>query len=303
MTPGFFRLLREVRAAATEEFCAVAIQANFVTNFALKMTVSRNSWPDTFAFTEGTDHRATGGQEPLGWHRHAGIRAMSHVFRADPLWCRPMSGASSSSTSTAALSRSAFWKAQLRTWHWISSAICLVGLLLFAVTGFTLNHAASIEAQPQTETREITLSPALMKRLAGAKDGEVLPASMVDGLRAETKVAVADRVVEMRDGELYVDLPGPGVDSYLSVDMESGVASYERTYRGMLAVANDLHKGRDAGPVWGLFIDLIAVSCVIFALTGLGLLWVHSRGRRLTWPLTTLGLVLPVVLFILFVHF
>ena len=43
------------------------------------------------------------------------------------------------SPSRARLSRSAFWKGQLRTWHWISSALCLAGLLLFAVTGFTLN--------------------------------------------------------------------------------------------------------------------------------------------------------------------
>jgi len=26
-------------------------------------------------------------------------------------------------------------------WHWISAAICLVGMILFAITGVTLNHA------------------------------------------------------------------------------------------------------------------------------------------------------------------
>jgi hypothetical protein len=106
----------------------------------------------------------------------------------------------------------------------------------------------------------------------------------------------------MRDNELYLDLPGPGVDSYISVDMASGTATYERTSRGVIAVLNDLHKGRNAGPAWGLFIDVIAVACMIFSLTGLGLLWVHSRGRPATWPLTSLGFVLPVILFILFVH-
>lgn len=205
--------------------------------------------------------------------------------------------------SGPAISRSAFWKAQLRTWHWISSAVCLAGLLLFAATGFTLNHAASIEAQPKTEMRDIQLSPRLLQILAKAEDRAVLPDAMARALEGEVHVNVADRPVEMRDGELFIDLPGPGVDSSVTVDMESGTASYERTYRGIIAVANDLHKGRDAGPVWGFFIDLIALACVIFALTGLGLLWVHARGRRLTWPLTTLGFVLPVILFILFVHF
>ncbi|MBU2328652.1 MAG: PepSY-associated TM helix domain-containing protein, partial [Alphaproteobacteria bacterium] len=39
----------------------------------------------------------------------------------------------------------AFWVRQFHTWHWMSSAICLVGMILFAVTGITLNHAGSIE--------------------------------------------------------------------------------------------------------------------------------------------------------------
>jgi hypothetical protein len=203
---------------------------------------------------------------------------------------------------TAALSRSAFWKAQLRTWHWISSALCLAGLLLFAVTGFTLNHSASIEATPETVTRDVALSPTLMSQLAKAKDGAALDAVPAAGLARETGASIAGREVEMRDGELYVDLPGPGVDAYVSVDMASGTATYEHTYRGVIAVLNDLHKGRDAGSAWGWFIDVIAIACMIFALTGLGLLWVHARGRTWTWPLTTLGFVIPAILFLIFIH-
>lgn len=198
--------------------------------------------------------------------------------------------------------RSAFWKAQLRQWHWISSAICLAGLLLFAVTGFTLNHAGLIEATPKTITREISLPPALRAQLGQAVDGQPLDTGLATALEAETGIGVTGRQVEMRDGELYLDLPGPGVDSYLSIDMGSGTATYERTSRGVIAVLNDLHKGRNSGPVWGLFIDVIAGACVIFSLTGLGLLWVHARGRPATWPLTSLGFVLPVILFLIFVH-
>ena len=36
--------------------------------------------------------------------------------------------------------RAGFLRQVLR-WHWISAAICLIGMLLFAVTGITLNHA------------------------------------------------------------------------------------------------------------------------------------------------------------------
>lgn len=58
----------------------------------------------------------------------------------------------------------AFWKRQARTWHWMSGAICLVGMLLFAVTGITLNHAHEIEAAPKVEEREFVLSGAAFHR-------------------------------------------------------------------------------------------------------------------------------------------
>ena len=62
-------------------------------------------------------------------------------------------------TDTAPVSgqqRRAFWLKHLHQWHWISSAICLIGMLMFAITGFTLNHAAQIEARPSVVTRSET---------------------------------------------------------------------------------------------------------------------------------------------------
>jgi len=52
--------------------------------------------------------------------------------------------------------------------------------------------------------------------------------------------------------------------------------------------------------VW--FIDLFAVACVVFAGTGLFLLQLHSRHRPGTWPVVTLGVVIPSVLALLFIH-
>src|ERR1044072_7656759 len=89
--------------------------------------------------------------------------------------------------------RSAFWKAQLRQWHWISSAICLAGLLLFAVTGFTLNHAGLIEAMPETITRDIKLSPTLRANLGKAVDGQPLATGLAKALETETGIGVAGR--------------------------------------------------------------------------------------------------------------
>lgn len=195
-----------------------------------------------------------------------------------------------------------FWKKQLRQWHWISSAICLAGLLLFAATGVTLNHASSIEAEPKTVIRETQLPHVLLSQLASVQGGQPLPDALATAIEKATGVAVARAVLELRDDELFIDLPGPGVDASLSIDLQTGHAEHERIDRGTIAVLNDLHKGRDTGPVWAWFIDIIAVACVLFSLTGLGLLWVHAKRRPSTWPLTGLGLVIPLILYLVFIH-
>src|SRR3546814_10484199 len=71
-------------------------------------------------------------------------------------------------------SRKAFWLKQLHMLHWMSSAISLIGLLLFAITGFTLNHAADIEASQDVAERAAQMQTALLASLgadpAGGKE-------------------------------------------------------------------------------------------------------------------------------------
>ena len=87
-----------------------------------------------------------------------------------------------------------------------------------------------------------------------------------------------------------------------TIFLSHGKIEYERTDRGWIAYFNDLHKGRHAGPLWGRFIDLFALACVLFSLTGLALLWLHGRQRAMTWPLVALGFVLPLLVALLFIH-
>ncbi|EKF75533.1 hypothetical protein A11A3_01632, partial [Alcanivorax hongdengensis A-11-3] len=65
---------------------------------------------------------------------------------------------------------------------------------------------------------------------------------------------------------------------------------------------NDLHKGRHTGTVWAWFIDIFAAACLLFALTGLGLMTLHAKRRPATWPVTLSGLLLPWLLIVLFMH-
>jgi hypothetical protein len=199
--------------------------------------------------------------------------------------------------------RRAFWLKTLHQWHWISSALCLIGLLLFAGTGITLNHAGLIEAKPQVSKRSGSLPEALLPQLKSpvAKDAP-LPSAVADWLATALDIKAAGRAGEWSDDEVYVALPRPGGDAWVSIDKASGDVSYEQTDRGWISYFNDLHKGRNTGPAWSWFIDIFALSCLVFAVTGLFLLQLHGGSRPATWPVVALGVLLPLLLALLFIH-
>ena len=190
----------------------------------------------------------------------------------------------------------------MHSWHWISAAICLAGLLLFCVTGITLNHATAIAASPQVVKQTAVLPEALRPALSEGKDGDALPDALADWIEDEFDIDTEGAGVEWSAGELYVSAPGPGRDAWVMFDRASYQASSEVTDRGWIAYFNDLHKGRNTGLVWKIFIDVVAGACLFFALTGLVLLWIQARQRTSTWPLVSLGVALLVVLMILFAH-
>ena len=198
----------------------------------------------------------------------------------------------------------AFWLKELHRWHWISAGLSLAGMLLFAITGITLNHAAQIPAEPVTVETSATLPGPLLERLAQipAETTDPVPDAVARWAASEFKVSIGGRPTETAVDEIYVALPGPGADGWLTIDRATGDAVHETTTRGWVAYINDLHKGRDTGPVWYWFIDVFAVACIIFTITGLTLLWLHARTRASTWPLVGLGIAVPVIIALIFIH-
>ena len=200
----------------------------------------------------------------------------------------------------------AWWLKTLYRWHWISSAIALVGMLLFAATGLTLNHAARIEAHPRVVDRKATLPGPLLGAQAPAqgekKHDAPLPPPLADWVADALQVDVHGRAAEWSSDEIYVSMPRPGGEAWVRIDRESGEAEFEDTDRGWISYFNDLHKGRNAGTAWSWFIDAFAVACLVFTLTGLVILKMHAGNRPGTWPLVGLGVVVPLLLALLFIH-
>lgn len=199
----------------------------------------------------------------------------------------------------------AYWLKTLHEWHWISSAICLIGLLLFAVTGITLNHAGQIESKPVVASREGQLPQLLLDVLQSLQAQQAepapLPVPVREWLQSQMQVRVGAAVAEWSAEEAYVPMPRPGGDAWVRLDLQSGAVEYESTDRGWISYLNDLHKGRNTGAVWSLFLDVFAVGCLLFAVTGLLILKMHAQRRPFTWPMVGLGLVIPALLALLLV--
>ncbi|MBL0920391.1 MAG: PepSY-associated TM helix domain-containing protein [Hydrogenophaga sp.] len=199
----------------------------------------------------------------------------------------------------------AYWLKTLHQWHWISSALCLIGMLLFAFTGITLNHAADIPATPVVQNKTVELPEALRAAIA-VKDDEpdnaALPPALHAWLAQALGVGLPDTAAEWSPEEIYLSLPRPGGDAWLRIERESGSVEYERTDRGWISYLNDLHKGRHTGIAWKWFLDIFSVACLVFCITGLFILKFHAAARPTTWPMVGAGLVIPLLLVILFIH-
>jgi hypothetical protein len=199
------------------------------------------------------------------------------------------------------------WLKTLHQWHWISSALSLLGILLFSFTGLTLNHAGQIESHPKVSRHDAELPAPLLQQIRDyetAHDGAntPLPEPLQHWLQETLSLRTADKAGEWSADELYVPMPRPGGDASLRIDLTSGGVEYELTDRGWIAWLNDLHKGRHTGDVWMWFIDIFAGSCLVFSVTGLLILKFHASNRPLTWPLVGIGVLIPLLLALLFIH-
>ncbi|PZU06183.1 PepSY-associated TM helix domain-containing protein [Sphingomonas sp.] len=196
-----------------------------------------------------------------------------------------------------------WWLKQLHTWHWISAAVSLVGMLMFALTGVTLNHSNVIPAHPQVVQKSGTLPPSLLRLLkATPAEGAPMPPAVAEAVSAQIGLDPAGRAGEWSDGEVYVAMPRPGGDAWVSVDRATGAISSEVTRQGLISLFNDLHKGRNTGLGWRLFIDAFAAAAILFTGTGLLLLQFHAKHRKKTWPLVGLGVAVPLIVALIFIH-
>jgi len=149
-------------------------------------------------------------------------------------------------------------------------------VLFFSVTGLTLNHADKFTSQVHSTQEKGTLNI----NWVNVTDTTKIPKlEIVEYLREKNNIRAAFTEFRIEDDQLGVSFKGPGYEADIFIDRATGSYEVTKTSAGFVGVINDLHKGRDTGPVWSVVIDIAAILMTIISLTGLLLLLYIKRKK------------------------
>ncbi|MBA2117377.1 PepSY-associated TM helix domain-containing protein [Bremerella alba] len=186
--------------------------------------------------------------------------------------------------------------AKLTRWlHTYLSMISFATLLFFAATGLTLNHPTWFGADEVVIRDEDGTFPT--SKLAGDVD----KLSIAEELRAAHHLKGKVAEFEVSDFDCMVTFKSAGYVADVFINRETGKYTVSETSSGMIAIMNDLHKGRDSGAEWSWVIDISAVLMVLVSVTGLILLLFLKRQRGAGLVVTLVGTILLIVAWMLWV--
>jgi uncharacterized protein len=189
--------------------------------------------------------------------------------------------------------------AMLTRWlHIYLSMISFAIVFFFAITGLTLNHADKFVSQVHSveEKGQLTVNWVNATDTAKIKKLEI-----VEYLRNKNRITAALRDFRIDDAQISVSFKGPGYEADVFIDRETGAYDITKTGAGFVGVINDLHKGRDTGPVWSVVIDIAAILMTLISLTGLLLLLFLKRRRTAGLIVALVGLFLVYLVYTIWI--
>lgn len=196
----------------------------------------------------------------------------------------------------------------MRLLHTYSSMLVLVLLLFFAVTGITLNHPDLLQSHAGKQSRQETLTiPTLLQYNTlpeNPAEQEKIAQQFLNWLTSEHDVKASVFTYQFDTDELIAELDFKRPAGYASalVDFNESTVELEAEFNGYLSLLNDLHKGRHAGFSWILLIDITAIACIIFALTGFYLLLKQPSRKSAGNSLALIGIFLTIFAYIFSLH-
>jgi hypothetical protein len=189
------------------------------------------------------------------------------------------------------------WKRRLakysRWLHIYVSMTSFVVVFFFAVTGWTLNHAERFSGRERINRVTGTLDP----KLTNTATGEVARLEVVEALRKAHSIGGALADFRTDPDQVSISFKGPGYTADAIVDRPTGKYELTESRLGLVAIANDLHKGRDTGDTWKWLIDASALLLTVVSLSGLMLIYFIHKHRFAGVALLLAGGALTVLMY------
>jgi len=172
-------------------------------------------------------------------------------------------------------------------------------VLFFSFTGLTLNHPKWFGAEKQIE--EKYKGKLNVKWVNSPDTNKIAKLEIVEFLRSKYQLKGAVSEFRIEDYEVSITFKGPAYSSDVFIDRERGEYEVTEIKKGVVALWNDLHKGRDSGKGWGWIIDISAIFLIVVSLTGLILLLFLKKKRVSGIVTAVLGLVTAYLIYLIFV--
>lgn len=155
---------------------------------------------------------------------------------------------------------------------YVSMALLLL-MLFFAITGITLNHPNWFSVSDQEPVREQVAIPEYLQPI----DSQDAQWRLAAGHWLKSEWSMDITTAEVDEDEISLVSKGPGTYRSVTLDLLDGQAYVETLEYGVIAVFNDLHKGRNTGTVWLWILDICSILIILFSLTGAYLLFPQTR--------------------------
>ena len=183
----------------------------------------------------------------------------------------------------------------LSRWLHIYISCALFTLLLFfCITGITLNHA-NWAGKASTHVESFTLPGHMTKQI----NGEYPLVKIQRFLESKTGLSSPRSIdIALDISEITYDYPLPAGYAFITVFLAENQVEIEQSTGSLLALLNDLHKGRYSGALWSWVIDLSAVLMALFTLTGIIILFQNAKHRRKASLVLLLGALTPILIYL-----
>ena len=166
-------------------------------------------------------------------------------------------------------------------------------VLLFAITGLTLNHQDFGWAEPRTTQATLPVEASLLE----------VPNADTIGNYLKGKLGIASPLTDYHEDPDQIELTfaAPGHRTVVTINRSDQSAAVETESRGFLGRLDDLHKGFDSGKVWYWTIDFAAILLTISSLTGMITLVSLRARRRSGFLVAGLGVIMVLAIYAWFV--